>query len=90
MQMFPWLWIWNPQFHFPWSDSVAQRIEPITLFDSIGADAGDGKIEKIKEDEAVTLVQDIEARVDKLRRSNQVEYARLCAKLQPMLTQSRG
>jgi len=137
--MFPWLWIWNPQFHFPWSGSVAQRIEPITLFDSIGADAGDGKIEKkafdvasygrqlglitevliglaekqmalppeaasslerlksirdqiekIKEDEAVTLVQDIEARVDKLRRSNQVEYARLCAKLQPMLTQSRG
>lgn len=136
--MFPWFWIWNPQFHYPWSGSVAQRIEPVTLFDSINADAGDGRVEKkafdvasygrqlglitevlielaekqqalpaeaatslerlksirdkiktIKDEESASLAQDIEARVDKLRRTNQAEYARLCAKLQPLLTQAR-
>jgi hypothetical protein len=44
--MFPWLWIWNPQFHFPWSGSVAQRIEPKTFFDAIRPGAGDGDIER--------------------------------------------
>jgi hypothetical protein len=138
MKMYPWLWIWNPQFHFPWSGSVAQRIEPITLFDSIKADAGDGAIEKkafdvasygrqlglitevliglaekqqalppeaaaslerlkgirdrikiIKDEESASLAQDIEARVDRLRRSNPAEYAKLRVKLQPMLTLDR-
>ena len=137
--MFPWLWIWNPQFHYPWSGSVAQRIEPVTFFDSINAAAGDGRIEKkafdvasygrqlglitevlidlaekqqalppetasslerlksiraliekIKDEESASLAQDIEARVDKLRRTNRAEYARLCAKLQPMLTLDRA
>jgi hypothetical protein len=46
--MFPWLWFWSPQFHFPWSGSVRQRIDPITnwFFDSIPPAAGDGQIEK--------------------------------------------
>ncbi|WP_296443208.1 hypothetical protein [Rhodoferax sp. UBA5149] len=46
--MFPWLWIWNPQVHFPWSGSVAQRIEPNTnwFFDAIRPAAGDGDIER--------------------------------------------
>lgn len=43
-----WLWNWNPQLHFPWSGSVAQRIEPDTnwFFDAIPPGAGDGTIEK--------------------------------------------
>jgi hypothetical protein len=46
--MFPWLWIWAPQLHYPWSGSVAQRIEPDTnwFFDAIPAQAGNGGIEK--------------------------------------------
>lgn len=46
--MFPWLWLWAPQYHFPWSGSVAQRIEPNTnwFFDAIDAPAGNGRIEK--------------------------------------------
>jgi hypothetical protein len=46
--MYPWLWFWSPQFHFPWSGSVAQQIEPNTnwFFDSIAPEAGNGKIEK--------------------------------------------
>ena len=37
--MYPWLWFWAPQFHFPFSGSVAQRIEPDTrwFFDGIPA-----------------------------------------------------
>ena len=46
--MFPSLWIWAPQLHYPWSGSVAQRIEPDTnwFFDAIPAEAGNGRIEK--------------------------------------------
>jgi len=52
--MFPWLWLYAPQLYFPWSGSVAQQIEPNVdwFFDSINADAGDGKIEKKAFDEA--------------------------------------
>ena len=52
--MFPWLWLYAPQLYFPWSGSVAQQIEPNVdwFFDSINADAGDGKIEKRAFDEA--------------------------------------
>jgi hypothetical protein len=46
--MYPWLWIWAPQVHFPWSGGVAQRIEPNTnwFFDAIPAQAGNAKVEK--------------------------------------------
>ncbi len=46
--MYPWLWFWAPQLHFPWSGSVDQRIEPNTnwFFDAIAPAAGNGKIEK--------------------------------------------
>jgi hypothetical protein len=44
--MYPWFWIfWAPHFFFPWSGSVAQRIEP-HLFDAILPEAGDGRIER--------------------------------------------
>lgn len=44
--MFPWLWLWAPQTHFPLSGSVAQHIEPKTFFDAIPPAAGDGRIEQ--------------------------------------------
>jgi hypothetical protein len=44
--MFPWLWFWSPQIHFPLSGSVRQRIDPNWFFDSIPPAAGDGQIEK--------------------------------------------
>ncbi|MCS7100176.1 MAG: hypothetical protein NZL99_00615 [Burkholderiaceae bacterium] len=46
--MFPWLWVWAPQLHFPLSGSVAQRIEPNTnwFFDAIAPTAGNGRIER--------------------------------------------
>lgn len=46
--MNPWQNVWAPNVNFPWSGSVAQRIEPQTnwFFDAIGKDAGDGRIEK--------------------------------------------
>jgi hypothetical protein len=46
--MYPWLWIWAPQLHFPWSGGVAQRIEPNAnwFFDSISGQPGNAKIEK--------------------------------------------
>lgn len=46
--MFPWQTVWAPHLNFPWSGSVAQRIEPNTnwFFDSIDVHAGDGRIEK--------------------------------------------
>ena len=43
--MIPSLWYWAPQFQFPFSGSVAQRIEP-DFFSHIGADAGNGEIER--------------------------------------------
>lgn len=53
--MFPWLWFWSPQFHFPFSGSVAQSIEPDTtwFFGGIPPRAGDGGLEqRIHEDVA--------------------------------------
>ena len=46
--MFPWLWFWAPQIHFPWSGDVAQRIAPNTrwFFQGIPANAGDAEIEE--------------------------------------------
>lgn len=46
--MFPWLWFWSPQLHFPLSGSVAQRIEPNTnwFFDAIAPQAGNGRVER--------------------------------------------
>jgi len=46
--MYPWFWIWAPQVHFPWSGSVAQKIEPNTswFFDAIQPGAGDAEIER--------------------------------------------
>lgn len=46
--MYPWLWFWAPQLHFPWSGDVAQRIQPDTrwFFKGIPPDAGDADIEE--------------------------------------------
>jgi len=46
--MYPWLWFWAPQFHFPFSGSVAQRIEPDTswFFAGIRPEAGNGDVEQ--------------------------------------------
>ena len=46
--MYPWLWFWAPQFHFPFSGAVAQRIEPDTnwFFGGIRPEAGNGDVEK--------------------------------------------
>ena len=46
--MYPWLWFWAPQFHFPFSGSVAQRIQPDTrwFFDGIPPEAGNGELER--------------------------------------------
>lgn len=46
--MYPWLWFWAPQFHFPFSGSVAQRIEPDTrwFFAGISPEAGNGEVER--------------------------------------------
>ncbi len=46
--MFPWLWYWAPQLHFPLSGDVAQDIEPNTnwFFDGISRDAGISSVEK--------------------------------------------
>lgn len=45
--MVPWLWYWAPQFQFPFSGSVAQRIAP-DFFSNIGngASNGDGEVER--------------------------------------------
>jgi hypothetical protein len=46
--MFPWVWFWAPQWHFPWSGDVAQRIDPDThwFFQGIEPAAGDASIEE--------------------------------------------
>jgi hypothetical protein len=46
--MFPWLFFWAPQYHFPWSGAVKQDIAPDTsaFFGAIAPSAGDGPIEK--------------------------------------------
>ena len=45
--MYPWLWLWAPQFRFPFSGSVAQDYEPNTewFFARHNSNAGDGKVE---------------------------------------------
>jgi hypothetical protein len=47
--MYPWLWLWAPQFHFPWGGNVAQDIHPDTNWFSrtIPPNAGDADIERI-------------------------------------------
>lgn len=46
--MFPWLWFYSPQIHYPWSGGVAQQIEPTTdwFFNAIGTSAGNARVEK--------------------------------------------
>ena len=46
--MFPWFWLWAPQLQFPFSGSVAQRIDPDTtwFFGGIRPQAGDGRLEQ--------------------------------------------
>jgi len=46
--MYPWLWFWAPQLHFPWSGSVAQQIDPNLgwFFGAIRPGAGDGTVER--------------------------------------------
>jgi hypothetical protein len=46
--MFPWLFVFAPQWQLPFSGSVMQRIDPQThwFFDGIDSKAGDGQIER--------------------------------------------
>jgi hypothetical protein len=46
--MFPWLWFYAPQVHFPWSGAVAQQIAPDThwFFSGIRPGAGDARLEE--------------------------------------------
>ena len=46
--MFPWLWLFAPQVHYPWSGAVAQHIAPETdwFFAGIAPTAGDSRIER--------------------------------------------
>lgn len=52
--MFPWYFLWAPQYHFPWSGGVKQDIAPDTsaFFNSIAPGAGDGRVEKAIFEEA--------------------------------------
>ena len=45
--MFPWMWIWCPIYHYPWSGAVAQKIDPDTdwFFSAIPTKAGNGAVE---------------------------------------------
>lgn len=45
--MFPWLWVWAPQWRFPLGGDVAQDIEPRLdwFFNGIKPQAGDARIE---------------------------------------------
>lgn len=46
--MFPWLWFWAPQIHFPWSGNDALRVDPNThwFFQGINPAAGNAQIEE--------------------------------------------
>lgn len=46
--MFPWLFVWMPQFYWPLSGSVEQRIAPQfkQFFDAIPQQAGNGEMER--------------------------------------------
>jgi hypothetical protein len=43
--MFPLLWFWAPQYHFPLSGGVAQRIDP-DFFSTIRPESGNGDVER--------------------------------------------
>lgn len=47
--MFPWLWLWAPQLHLPWSGSVEQDIHPNTNWfaQNIKGQSGDAEIERV-------------------------------------------
>ena len=46
--MFPWLYYWAPQFHYPFSGAVNQDIAPTTdwFFGNIQPDTGDAALEQ--------------------------------------------
>lgn len=44
--MFPYLWLWCPQIHFPLSGAVHQDISPDWFETNINPDAGDADIER--------------------------------------------
>ncbi len=46
--MFPWLWFYSPQIHYPWSGAVAQQIEPSIdwFFKGIDPSSGNARVEK--------------------------------------------
>ena len=46
--MFPWFFLWAPQYHFPWSGGVKQDIDPDTtaFFNAIAPSAGMGVSKK--------------------------------------------
>ncbi len=52
--MTPWFWCWAPQFHLPWSGSVAQTIEPHTTWfaDLIHPGSGNARVERKAFDKA--------------------------------------
>ena len=51
--MNPWLMLWARQIHFPFSGSVAQRIDPQTIWNTLLPGAGNQAVErKVVEDEA--------------------------------------
>jgi hypothetical protein len=133
MSMFPWFFIFAPQWQLPFSGSVAQRIDPQTdwFFDGIDASSGDGRIErqafevasygrqlglltevlvdlaaqvtpqseaatrslkrlkaiqveieKVKTQDAVSLVRDVEQALDRLQKQHPAEYKRLGERMQ--------
>jgi hypothetical protein len=45
--MYPWIWFWAPQVHFPLGGDVTQRIDPVAQFlQAIPASAGDASVEE--------------------------------------------
>ncbi len=46
--MFPWMWLYAPQFHFPWSGNVALQIRPELewFFKGIQPQSGHGELEQ--------------------------------------------
>jgi hypothetical protein len=46
--MYPWLWFWAPQVHYPWSGALSQNIHPNTAWfsDLIKPGAGNAAIEQ--------------------------------------------
>ena len=46
--MFPWLFLWSPQYYFPFSGTLSQEVAPDTdwFFGTIPPSAGDGQVER--------------------------------------------